>query len=105
MRRMGGQGAAVLRDESPQLSAQLFAPEDSPKAAVNLICLAGDVAGRKTVGEIANRGKPKGKSLLAVFSECESKVTRVRGAAFTIPIMKAAGAAVYFSIVIAPLAY
>lgn len=46
----------ALRDESPQLSVQLFAPEDISKAAVNLICLAGDVAGRKTIGEIANRG-------------------------------------------------
>lgn len=74
---MNGQEEVALRNESPQLSAQLFAPEDVPKAAVNLICLAGDVAGRKTIGEIANRGNDvEGKSLLAVFSECESKVTR-----------------------------
>jgi len=55
--RMNGQEEVALRNESPQLSAQLFAPEDVPKAAVNLICLAGDVAGRKTISEIANRRK------------------------------------------------
>jgi len=55
--RMNGQEGVALRNESPQLSAQLFAPEDVPKAAVNLICLAGDVAGRKTISEIANRRK------------------------------------------------
>lgn len=78
MRTNGQEGVVVLRNESPQLSAQLFASEDAPKAAVNLICLAGDVARRKTIGEIANRGKrlTEGKSLSAVFFECESKVTR-----------------------------
>lgn len=79
--RTNGQEGVVLRDESPQLSAQLFAPEDTPKAVVNLICLAGDVAGRKTIGEIASRGKrlTEGKSLLAVFFKRESKVTRLPG--------------------------
>lgn len=64
--RMNGQEGVTPRNESPQLSAQLFAPEDVLKVAVNLICLAGNVAGRKTIGEIANRGKQcRGKIALS----------------------------------------
>lgn len=96
-RTNGQEGVVAPRNESPQLSAQLFASEDAPKAAVNLICLAGDVAGRKTIGEIANRGKrlTEGKSLLAVFFECESKVTRPHPGRSTIPIMKPLQAALH----------
>lgn len=97
-----GRRVVAPRNESPQLSAQLFASEDAPKAAVNLICLAGDVAGRKTIGEIANRGKrlTEGKSLLAVFFRMRIESYAPPSGPFTVPIMKPLQAAVYFSIVI-----
>lgn len=105
---------AALRNESPQLSAQLFAPEDSLKAAVNLICLAGDVARRKTIGEIANRGKPRAEGKIALSCIFRIRIGSYAPCPFTIPIMKPLAlslslsrlepfATVYFSIVIACL--
>lgn len=50
---------APSRNVSPQLSSQLFAsktfPPEPAASPFNLICLAGDVAGRKTADEIGIR--------------------------------------------------